>query len=70
MAVHSLWPSAEPGRSSCTAPPAADDPLGGAAATGRLSDPPHWSGAPTTFIEAEYQQWLRDGGHRKHWLYF
>lgn len=70
MAVHSLWPSAEARREflhSCHPPPAI--PWAAPPATGRLSDPAALERRADD-IEAEYQQWLRDGGHRKHWLYF
>lgn len=69
-AVRSLWPSAEarqeflrhcrpPPLEAWTPSPAVGRPVDAAALERRADE-----------IEAEYRQWLRDGGHRKHWLYF
>jgi hypothetical protein len=68
--VRSLWPSAEartdflrhcqpPPLRAWAPPPAIGDPPDPAALQRRTDE-----------IEAHYQQWLRDGGHRQHWIYF
>lgn len=69
-AVRSLWPSAEARMDflrHCQPPP-----LQSWAPSARIGDPvdPAALERRADQIEAEYQRWLRDGGHRKHWVYF